>query len=239
MSMRSAWRPEPKEPLVVTTPQEVLDKPPRRWPVPLMVLVAVLLGMGAGAWIGGNNERALDATSQRLVEVTEQLDSVRADLGAAEGSLAGLQGVGQMADEARRDHAVALENLEQVVFAAAEMFDALPPAASLRLAPAPRDLAVVERSISATNAGDRKGFRTLFTRDGWLTLVTAGLHQEFRGDDLGLALASSPHLRLVGEPAQTGEFVWSRYIQQGASGVVVTRLQGDQILHQWLVTLSW
>ena len=27
MSMRTAWRPEPEEPLVLKTPEEVLDKP--------------------------------------------------------------------------------------------------------------------------------------------------------------------------------------------------------------------
>lgn len=238
MSMRTAWRPEPKEPPVVRTPEEVLDKPPRRWPVPLMVLAAVLLGMGAGAWIGGNNEQALDATAQRLVAVSEQLETARTDLSKAQADLTRLQGVQRLAETARRDHAVALENLEQVVFAAADMFDRL-PAGAVRRVPVPRDLAVVERSVANANAGDEAAFRALFTRDGWMTFVSAGLHQEFRGDDVALAVATLPRLRLVGEPAQTGEFVWSRYAQAGTSGVLVTRLQGDKILHQWLVVMSW
>lgn len=246
MSMRTAWQPEAKEPLVIKTPKEVLDNPPRRWPVPLMVLVAVLLGMGSGAWIAGNNERALDATAERLVEVSEDLESARADLATARDDLAmtqaelgRLQGVERVADRARSDNAAALEDLEQVVFAAAAMFDGLPPDAIAELAPDPRDLAVLERSLAAASSGDQKEFRSLFTRDGWLTFVVAGLHQEFRGDDLGTAFSTPSRLRLVGEPAQTGEFLWSRYDEADSSGVVVLELQGDKILHQWLVGLSW
>lgn len=246
MTTRPAWQPEAKKPLIIKTPKEVLDNPPRRWPVPLMVLVAVLLGMGSGAWIAGNNERALDATAERLVEVSEDLESARAELATArddltttQAQLDQLQGVERVADRARSDNATALEDLEQVVFAAAAMFDGLPPGAATGLAPVPQDLAVLERSLAVASSGDQQEFRSLFTRDGWLTFVVAGLHQEFRGDDLGTAVAAPPRLRLVGEPAQTGEFLWSRYVEADSSGVVVVELQGDKILHLWLVGLSW
>lgn len=246
MSSRTSWQPEAKEQLALTTPKEVLDKPPRRWPVPLMVLVAVLLGMGAGAWVAGNNERALDATAERLVEVSEQLDTARAELStardelvAAQAELARLQGAERIAVEARRDHAAALEELEHVVFAAADMLDALPAGSTAALTPDPRDWAVAERSLAAANAGDAQGFRRAFTRDGRVTFVAAGLREELRGDEVGQAVSPPPRLRFVGEPAQTGEFLWSRYDETGSSGVVVMRLQGDKILHQWLVAMSW
>lgn len=239
MSTQTPWRPEATDPLVLKTPEEVLDQPPRRWPVPLMVLVAVLLGMGSGAWIAGNNERALDATAQRLVEVSEQLATARDELATAGDEVNRLQGVERLAATARRDNAAALEDLEQVVFAAAEMFDDVGPAAMARLTATPRDLAVLRRSFALANAGDREGFRSLFTRDGRMTIVAAGLHEELRGDEVGLAVSPLPRLRLVGEPAQTGEFLWSRYEETTSAGVVVVRLQGSQILHQWLVVMSW
>ena len=245
MSMRTAWRPEPKEPLVVKTPQEVLDKPQRRWPVPLMVLAAVLLGMGSGAWIAGNNERALDATAERLVEVSEQLESARIDLATARDDLAStraaldqLQAVERVADRARSDNAAAREDLDQVVFAAAEMFDALPPEAVARLKPVPRDLAVLERSFAAVEARDAAGFRDTFARNGRMTLVFAGLSMERRGDGIR-SLIFPRGVRLVGQPAQTDEFLWSRYRETETSGVVVSRLQGGRILRQWHVALRW
>ncbi len=246
MSTRTPWRPEPQEQPVPRTPEEVLDKPPRRWPVPLMVLLAVLLGMGAGAWIAGNNERALDATAQRLVELSEQLESVRGELATARDDLTGararlvrLHGVEQAADTARQDNAAALEDLEQVVLAAAEMFDGLPARVTTGLAPGRRDLSVLERSFAAADAGDQEAFRRTFTRDGWLTIVFGGLHQELRGDEIGLAVRSLVDPKLVGEPAQTGALVWSRYRAADTSGVVVTRLRDDTIAHQWLVPLHW
>jgi hypothetical protein len=211
-----------------------------------MVLVAVLLGMGTGAWIAGNNERALDTTAERLVELSERLESARSDLATTRDELATtqtrltqLEGVERVADTARRDHAAALEDLEQVVFAAAEMFDRLPAGATTGPAPARSDLSVLERSFAAADAGDQEAFRRTFTRDGWLTIVFGGLHQELRGDEIGLAVRSVVDPRLVGEPAQSGEFLWSRYRAVDASGVVVTRLRGDRIAHQWLVPLHW
>ena len=246
MSMRTPWRPEVKEPEVLRTPKEVLDKPPRRWPVPLMVLLAVLLGMGTGAWIAGNNERALDTTAERLVEVSEQLEAARDDLATArddlataEADLLRLQGAEGRALEARRDHAAALEDQEQMVVAAAELFDTLPAGATAALTPAPRDRAVVERSFATANAGDAAGFRDTFTRDGRWTVVAAGLREELRGDEVGLTATPPPRLRYVGTPAQTGEFLWSRYDETDSSGVVVTELAGDKILHQWLVVRTW
>lgn len=246
MSTSTPWRPEAKEQEVLRTPKEVLDKPPRRWPVPLMVLLAVLLGMGTGAWIAGNNERALDTTAERLVEVSERLEAARDDLATArddlataEADLLRLQGVEGRALAARRDHAAALEDQEQVVFAAAELFDALPAGATSGLTASPRDQSVLERAFVAANAGDEAGFRGTFTRDGRMTFVAAGLREELRGDEIGQAASPRLHLRLVGEPTQTGEFLWSRYDETGSSGVVVTELQGGRILHQWLVALDW
>lgn len=246
MSTRTPWRPETKEELVRRTPKEVLDKPPRRWPVPLMVLLAVLLGMGTGAWIAGNNERALDTTAERLVEVSEQLEAARDelsttrdDLTTAEADLGRLRGAERRSLEARRDHATALEDQEQVVVAAAELFDTLPAGATAGMAPAPRDWAVVERSFATANAGDAAGFRDTFTQDGRWTVVAAGLREELRGDEVGQAATPPPRLRFVGAPAQTGEFLWSRYDETGSSGVVVTELRGDKILHQWLVVRNW
>lgn len=245
MGSRTAWQPEAKEPLVLKTPKEVLDKPPRRWPLPLMVLVAVLLGMGAGAWIAGNNERALDATAERLVEVSELLETARTDLATtqedlatAQADLTRLQGVERVSDHARRDNAAALEDLEQIAFAAAEMFDALPAVATEGLAPVPRDLAVLERNIAAAEAQDASRFRDTFTREGRMTFVLAGLHQELRGDEMH-SLLFPRQVRLVGRPAQTGEFLWSRYRETNSSGVVVSRLEGDRIQHQWHVALAW
>lgn len=238
MSMRTAWRPEADEAPVVRTAKEVLDEPPRRWPLPLMVLVAVLLGMGAGAWVAGNNERALDATAERLVEVSEQLESAHAELSAAQAELVRLQGVERVSGSARRDNAAALEDLEQVVFAAAEMFDALPAGSTADLAPAPRDLGVLERNVAAAQAQDASRFRDTFTRDGRVTYVFAGLHQELRGDEMQ-SLLFPEQVRLVGTPAQIGGLLWSRYRETTSSGVVVSRIEGDRIQHQWHVALRW
>ena len=246
MSTGTAWQPEAKEPLVLKTPKEVLDQPPRRWPVPLMVLVAVLLGMGAGAWIAGNNERVLDSTTERLVEVSDQLDAARGELAtardelvAARAELGRLQGAERTAVEARRDHAAALEDLEQAAVASAALFDTLPPGATAGLAPAPGDLAVVARGVAAATAGDADAYRGTFTRDGRLTMIAAGLRSELRADDLGAFVSPAPRLRLVGAPAAVESFIWTRYHESSSSGVLVSRLQGGKILHQWIVVRTW
>lgn len=246
MSTRTPARREAEEQVLATASREVLDKPPRRWSVPLLVLVAALLGMGAGAWVAGNNERALEATTERLLEVSERLDAARGeiatardDLTNAQAEITRLQGAERVALEARRDHAAAQEDLEQAVDASAELFDSLPAGATAGLAPDPRDWALLQRSFSAANAGDEAGYRDTFTPDGRLTLVTAGMRNEFRGDGIESAVSPRPHLRFVGAPAQAEELVWSRYVESDSSGVAVTRLQGNRILHQWLVALSW
>lgn len=246
MSTGTAWQPGAEEPLVLTTPADVLDKPPRRWPVPLMVLLAVLLGTGAGAWIAGNNERVLDSTTERLVEVSDQLEAargelatVRDDLATAQDTLTRLQGAERRALQARRDHAAALEDLEQTVVASAALFDALPPSATAGLSPAPGELAVLTSSIAAANAGDAEGYRGTFTRDGRLSMIAAGLRNELRADDLGTVVSPSPRLRLVGAPAAIKSFIWTRYQESSSSGVMVTRLQDGKILHQWIVVRTW
>lgn len=246
MSTRTPWRPEAKEPPVRKTPEEVLDQPPRRWSVPLLVLVAVLLGMGAGAWIAGNNERALDLTAQRLDEVSAQLETARSelataedDLTAAQDELAGLRDLERLALKARRGQEAAMEDLEQAVVASAELFDTLPAGSTAGLPADPEDWAVIERNVATANAGDETGYRATFTPGGRITLIAAGLRNELQGDEIASMLSPRPHLRFVGAPAQAGRFVWGRYHESASSGVSVNRLQGGRILHQWIVVRTW
>jgi hypothetical protein len=228
----STLTPRPRvqpEPPVRRTPKETLEAPRSRWPTVVIGAVALLVGLGLGNAITGVNRGELTDAMDRLDVATERLRAAEQQIGLlSRRELA-------VAKE-RRAHNAAVNELDRVVVAGARVFADNPAPGDG--SPGPRVTELVDDWLRATNTADVGALRALSTSDATTTfLAPFGLRREFSGDEHSVLFEEmgKPEMRLVGDPVRRGRFVWVGYDETDSSGVMVFRLEGGRIAHQWIV----
>ena len=230
MSAQSPWRPPQARAAQSPPVHAEIESSPRRWPVALLVVVALLAGLGLGNVLG-TSSRDLDAAEARLEQATATLEEARAEQAALQDRL---DAVRATLTDATRQQTVAEEGVEALGKAAVADGD-MPIGHDADLDAAVR--ATVGDWTAAWRAGDRAALRrsyadgatTVFSQNRVRLLEVRGALPSARATATGL-----PADAVVTRTVQEGQFAALRYTGAESSGVVVLHVVDGRVAQQWV-----
>lgn len=97
-------------------------------------------------------------------------------------------------------------------------------------------VAVMERSIAASNSGDDAAYAATFSPDAELFIFDGGVElaafesaREIAGE-----MGGTTGLALTSEIVQTGDYASATYTEASSEGLVVVDVAGDKIRNMWI-----
>lgn len=234
MSTHSPWRPAQQRAMSESPKvSEELESPPRRWPMTLVAVVALLVGLGLGNTFG---------TSGRDLHETEaQLETRSAELQAAREEA---EKVGSAYDRSRlllaserRAGTVSDEGLEALARDLASL--AGHPVVPTRSGAAGK---VMRAWVDVHGAEDLSSLRAIYTSDATMTAVQNGVQLLDAAGARDVARAARTalpaDLSLATPVLGSGMFAVAGYTVSGwsgvATGVMVVKVVDGRIARQWL-----
>lgn len=234
MSAQSPWRP-PQVRATSESPrvQEEIEAPGIRRPsLVLVVVVALLAGLGIGRLVFGAAADDVETDTAALEEATQINGRLERHLARLTDSLD--------AEESDRDRLVVA--LAEAFYVDPGAVDGGGPGVGR---PGARVRRLVEGSMRAGAAGDAEAFAAFFTEDvmwifyegngGTAKYVFDGREAVVRELEMN-GLGTNP--RPVGRMVQSGDLVWVRYVEADTSGVAVARITDNRIARQWVVMIG-
>lgn len=97
-------------------------------------------------------------------------------------------------------------------------------------------VAVIERSVAASNAGDEAAYAAVFSPDAEMFIIKDGVELadfEF-AKVIAREMGGSTNLTLTSEVVQHGDYASVTYSEAESAGVMVVEVLGDKIDNMWI-----